>query len=209
MPSRSTGTGTAIISHVFQQLARRRVAGILDPDAVARFQQAWRSVAWCGDSPRSRRPATASSRCRATPAGRRRSRRAAPASRRPADGPCRRAAWRARSARPAAPRSCAGTHPGRAAHLERQDGIRAKAGAAMRCPAAGGRLPHGRARIEARRHDRPGLAAGLDIAFGGQQRIGGVDRAPGQAQLLGQRARRGIRSPGLSTPLAMAPRKRS
>ena len=102
------------------------------------------------------------------------------------------AAWRAHCARRAAPRSCAETHPGRAgpsgtagsnpgeSWLRRMPGIRPRR-----------RVRNGYSRLEARRHDGPGLAARLDVAFGGQQGIGGFDGASGQAQFLGQRACRG------------------
>jgi hypothetical protein len=43
-------------------------------------------------------------------------------------------------------------------------------------------------RFEIRRDDGSGLAAGLDITLGGKQGIGGLDGAPGETQLLGQRS---------------------
>ena len=55
----------------------------------------------------------------------------------------------------------------------------------------GHRACNRRSRLEVRRHNGPGLAAGLNVALRGQQRIGGFDRASCQPQFLGQRARRG------------------
>ena len=48
-----------------------------------------------------------------------------------------------------------------------------------------------RSRFQVRRHDGPGLAAGLDVPLGCQQGISGFDGASCQTQFLGQRAGRG------------------
>ena len=121
----------------------------------------------------------------------RRSRHAVPASRRQRDEPCRMAAWRVHTARPGVPRSFGETHPGRASPFgtarSNLDENRPR-----RCRYwTGHRARNRHSRLEARRHDGPCLAAGLNVSLGGQQRISRFNRASCQTQFLGQRACRG------------------
>ena len=76
----------------------------------------------------------------------------------------------------------------RQAHLERQDQLGAKAGRGNAAIGPGHRACNRHLRLEARRDDGPRLAAGLNVALGGQQRISRFDRASCQPQFLGQRA---------------------
>ena len=94
-------------------------------------------------------------------------------------------------------------------HLERQNRLGTKTRRSNDVVRPGHRASNRCSRLEARRHDRPRLTTGLNVTFRSQQRIGCFNRAPGQTPLLGQGACRGMRSPGFNTPLAIAPRNRS
>ena len=80
---------------------------------------------------------------------------------------------------------------GRQTHLERQNRIWTKTGRSNAAVGWRHRACNRRSRLEARRHDGPCLAAGLNVSLGSQQRIGRFNRASCQTQFLGQRACRG------------------
>ena len=63
--------------------------------------------------------------------------------------------------------------------------------AAMPLLDSGHRACNRRSRLEARRHDGPCLAAGLNVPLGGQQRVGCLNSASCQTQFFGKRSCRG------------------
>ena len=178
--------------HMPQQFSRRRVSRALKPDAIARLQQGmtnqpdgvaisrrheylrWRAVdptrhlEICGDL----------------------------------GTQCRQAVYRGMSHvrwLRGTHTSCAQACPdlsrkriqGRQTHLERQNRIWTKTSRGNAAVGPGDRACNRRSRLEARRHDGPGLAAGLNVSFSSQQRISRLNGASCQAQFLGQRTRRG------------------
>src|SRR6185295_10949127 len=80
---------------------------------------------------------------------------------------------------------------GRQAHLERQNRIWTKPSRSNDAIGPGHRACNGRSRLEAGRHNRPGLAAGLNVSLGSQQRVSRLNGASCQTQFPGQRTRRG------------------
>ena len=178
--------------HMPQQFSRGRVSRVFKPDAIARFQQRMSNQL----------DGMAISRCHEylgrgaiDPARNleiaRRFRHAAPASHIPRDEPCRRAAWRARIARPAVPRSFVEIDPGPASPFETAGSNPGESWSWRRRGRTGASACKGRSRLEVGRHNGPCLATGLNVPLGSQQRIGGFDGASRQPQFSGQRSRRG------------------
>ena len=89
---------------------------------------------------------------------------------------------------------------GRQAHLERQNRVWTKTRRSDAGIGLGHRARHKRSRFEAWRHNGAGLAAGLNVALRGQQRISRIDSASRQTQLFGQRSCRGNAVTGLQHP---------
>ena len=192
MPSRSTGTGTAAIFICPNSSRVGGYPGSFKPDAIARLQQGmsdqldgvaisrcheylrWRAVdparnlEICGDL---------GTQCRQA-----------------VYGGMNHVGW-LHGAHASRAQACPDLSrkriQGRQTHLERQDRIRTKTGRSNAAVGLGHRACNRRSRLEARRHDGPGLAAGLNVALGGQQGISRLDRASRQTQFLGQRACRG------------------
>ncbi len=196
--------------HMSQHFSRRRVSGVFKPDAISRLQQrmgdqldgvaisrcheylrwgavdATRNLEICGDL---------GTQCRQA-----------------VYGGMNHVGWLHGTYAPRA-QACpdlSGKHiQGRQTHLERQNRIRTKTRRSNAAIGSGHRACNRRSRLEARRHDGPCLAAGLNVSLGSQQRISRFDRASCQTQFLGQRRAEGMRSPGFNNPLAIAPRNRS
>ena len=187
--------------HLRQQFARGRIAGVFDPDAIAGLEkrahdQFQRVPVARGHEDLGRRAGDAARHMQVG--------RDLGAQRRQAAD--RRMDHVGRLHRPHA--TCAQARPDlarehvqrRQPHLERQDRIGPETGCARGVGDQRNRTRHGHCRLQAGGHDRAGLAACLDVALCRQQGIGRLDRAPGQAQLLHQRARGRDAIPGLEHP---------